>query len=95
MPFGTGGAQRLSMYIVYVLQDEKGKYYKGFTNNLARRFSEHVAGHTKTTKNMLNLKVVYTEEYSTKEEARKREVYFKTAAGRRFLKIKFAAVAQR
>jgi predicted GIY-YIG superfamily endonuclease len=32
------------MYTVYVLQDENGKIYKGFTNNLARRFSEHVNG---------------------------------------------------
>ena len=81
----SGGAQ-LVMYVVYVLQDNKGKYYKGFTNNLARRFSEHKSGQTKSTKIMSDLKIVYTEEYETLLEARKREVYFKTAAGRRFLK---------
>jgi len=74
------------MYTVYVLQDKNGKYYKGFTNNLARRFSEHKNGHTKSTEKMYDLKIVYTEEYKTLLEARKREVYFKTAAGRRFLK---------
>jgi putative endonuclease len=76
------------MYIVYVLQDNRGKYYKGFTNNLARRFSEHKSGQTKSTRNMFDLKIMYTEEYDTLPEARKREVYFKTAAGRRFLKNK-------
>ncbi len=76
------------MYTVYVLQDEHGKLYKGFTNDLARRFSEHIAGHTKTTSSMVGLKIVYTEVYETLKEARAREVYFKTAAGRRFLKIK-------
>jgi len=76
------------MYTVYVLQDKNGKYYKGFTNNLARRFSEHKNGHTKSTKNMYDLKVVYIEEYKTLPEARKREIYFKTAAGRRFLKLR-------
>ena len=81
----SGGAQ-LVMYVVYVLQDNKGKYYKGFTNNLARRFSEHKSGQTKSTKTMSDLKIVYTEEYEILLEARKREVYFKTAAGRRFLK---------
>jgi putative endonuclease len=74
------------MYIVYVLQDEHGKFYKGFTNDLARRFSEHVSGQTKTTRKMEGLKIVYTEEYQTLREARAREVYFKTAAGRKFLK---------
>jgi putative endonuclease len=74
------------MYIVYVLQDKEGKYYKGFTNNLARRFSEHKSGQTKSTKDMCDLKIVYTEEYKTLSEARAREVYLKTASGRRFLK---------
>jgi putative endonuclease len=76
------------MYTVYVLQDQNGKLYKGFTNNLARRFSEHVSGQTKTTKTMTGLKIVYTEEYETLKEARAREVYLKTAAGRKFLKNK-------
>lgn len=35
---------------------------------------------------MTNVNVVYTEVYDNFAEARKREVYFKTAAGRRFLK---------
>jgi predicted GIY-YIG superfamily endonuclease len=73
------------MYTVYVLQDSKGKYYKGFTKNLARRFSEHISGQTKTTKHMVALKIVYTEQYESMQEARTREVYFKTAAGRKFL----------
>lgn len=88
MSFSRAGLNWSYMYIVYVLQDIHGKYYKGFTNNLARRFSEHSSGQTKTTKNMSGLKIVYIEEYTTRTEARKREVYLKTAAGRRFLKNK-------
>jgi putative endonuclease len=76
------------MYVVYVLKDKKDKLYKGLTNNLARRLGEHKSGHTKTTSNMQDLRVVYTEEYLTFEEARAREKYFKTAAGRRFLKLR-------
>jgi len=37
---------------------------------------------------MGDLVVVYTEKYSNFAEARSREVYLKTAAGRRFLKLK-------
>jgi hypothetical protein len=35
---------------------------------------------------MKDLRVVYTEEYASFEEAHARELYFKSAAGRRFLK---------
>jgi len=56
------------------------------TNNLERRISEHRRGHTKTTSRMQGIGLVYKEEYGTFEEARKRELYFKTGAGRRFLK---------
>jgi len=76
------------MYIVYVLKSSDGKFYKGVTNNLDRRLKEHLSGHTTTTSRMNELKVVYTEQYDNFKEARKREVYFKSAAGRRFLKNK-------
>lgn len=76
------------MFTVYVLQDNKGRRYKGVTNDLARRLREHRSGHTRTTKCMVGLEVIYTEEYDTFESARSREVYLKTAAGRRFLKTK-------
>ena len=74
------------MYTVYVLKDLNGKFYKGLTKNLERRFIEHLSGHSKTTSRMNGLEVVYKEEFETFAEARRREVYFKTAAGRKFLK---------
>ena len=74
------------MYTVYVLIDENNKMYKGFTNNLERRLKEHKSGHTVTTGKMRNIKLVYTEKYDTLAEARKRELYLKSAAGRKFLK---------
>ena len=74
------------MFTVYVLKSFDGKLYKGVTNDLARRLKEHISGHTITTAKMRGLEIVYTEKYDVFIEARKREVYFKTAAGRRFLK---------
>ena len=73
-------------FTVYVLQDDAGKFYKGMTNNLDRRLKEHKSGHTQTTKKMKDLVVVYTEKYDSFDKARYRELYLKTAAGRRFLK---------
>ncbi len=76
------------MFTTYVLKDRDGKLYKGMTKNLKRRLSEHRSGHTETTSRMKELELVYKEEYGTFTEARKRELYFKSAAGRRFLKTK-------
>ncbi len=73
-------------YTVYVLKDDAGKFYKGLTNNIERRLKEHKNGHTKTTSRMQNIEIVYREEYTDFKTARAREVYLKTAAGRRFLK---------
>ena len=74
------------MYTVYILKDNDGKLYKGYTNNLSRRLREHRAGHTFTTHNMKGLEVIYQEEYTDALAARKRELYLKSAAGRRYLK---------
>jgi putative endonuclease len=76
------------MFVVYVLKSAEGKFYKGMTNNLQRRLREHVAGGTRTTRKMSGLSVVYTEKYVTFDRARDRELYLKSAAGRRFLKKK-------
>lgn len=78
------------MFTAYVLKDDKGKFYKGMTNNLPRRLNEHKNGKTITTRKMHNLELVYKEEYDNFTEARKRELYFKSAAGRRFLKSKLS-----
>ena len=75
-------------YTVYILKSENGKLYKGLTNNLTRRLVEHRNGKTITTSKMGELTVVYTEKFDNFNNARKRELYFKSAAGRRFLKNK-------
>ncbi len=74
------------MFFVYVLRSGDGKFYKGVTNDLGRRLLEHRSGKTKTTAKMGKLKVAYTEQYGDFADARKRELYFKSAVGRRFLK---------
>ena len=75
------------MFIVYILLSEKdNKRYIGFTDNIERRLTEHNLGKVKSTKNRQPLKLIYTEQYENKSYAMKREKYFKSAAGRRFIK---------
>ena len=75
------------MYFVYVIKSTvDGRLYKGLTSDLQKRIYEHNRGKTKTTKAFKPWELVYYEEFSTRDEAREREKYFKTGAGRRFLK---------
>ena len=77
------------MFYAYVLKSlEKDFYYKGHCNDLEIRLKQHNAGMTKSTKPYRPFEIAYFEEFSTEEEAIQREKYFKTAAGRRFLKAK-------
>ena len=72
-------------YIAYVLRDSTGKLYKGVTSDLSTRLRDHRRGRTRTTSRMQNLQIAYMEEFDNFKSAREREVYFKSAAGRRFL----------
>ena len=63
-------------------------YYKGHCQNIEERLTQHNSGMTISIKKYIPFKVVYFEEFESREEAIKREKYFKSAAGRRFLKTK-------
>lgn len=78
------------MPTLYVLQSLKdGRTYVGFTDNFERRFLEHNNGRVISTKHRIPFKVLFTEEFETLKEARRRESYYKSGAGRRKLKIFF------
>lgn len=80
------GRQALGNWYVYVLKCDDGSLYKGKTNNLDRRINEHLNGigaeHTKKHK---PLELVYTETFSTEQEALLREKYLKSGIGREWL----------
>jgi putative endonuclease len=56
------------------------------TADIETRLEQHNAGRTKSTKSKAPWKVIYTETFNSSDEARTREKYLKSAAGRRFLK---------
>ena len=74
------------MYFTYVLKSEvDGKLYIGYTSNLENRTEEHTKGLVPATKSRRPMKLVYYEACLNKDNAIKREKYFKTGFGRRFL----------
>lgn len=75
------------MYFTYVLRSKvDGKLYVGFCKDLKARSREHNKGRVKSTSFRTPLKLVYYEACLSKNKAIKREKYFKTGFGRRFLK---------
>lgn len=80
------------MYYAYVLKSiEHDFFYKGHCHDLQIRLAQHNAGLTTSTKPFRPYNIVYFETFATEQEAILREKYFKSAAGRRFLKKILAA----
>lgn len=75
------------LFYAYVLKSLNFDfYYKGHCYNLEERLQQHNSGLTRSIKPYIPFKIVYFEQFHNREEAIKREKYFKSAAGRRFLK---------
>lgn len=62
-----------------------GKLYVGYSDNLKSRIKRHNDGYVEATKNRRPFELVYYEACLDKQKALKREGYFKTGFGRRFL----------
>jgi putative endonuclease len=77
------------MFFAYVLKSiNHDFYYKGHCENLNERLIQHNSGMTESIRPYIPFTIVYMEAFPTREDAIKREKYFKSAAGRRFLKTK-------
>ena len=71
------------MYVMESLKDKKR--YIGFTTSLQKRIEEHQKGLSFSTKPRLPMKLIYFEACTNEEDANRREDYFKTTRGSRFL----------
>ena len=70
--------EKAPKYYTYILSCADGSLYCGYTNNLDKRIRKHNAGKgAKYTKSRLPVKLVYSEEFSTKSEAMRREYEIK------------------
>ena len=74
-------------YYVYILRSLKdSKRYIGITTDPDRRLYEHNTGLVLSTKGRRPFVRIYLEKCINRQAARKREKYFKSGGGRRFLK---------
>ena len=77
------------MHYVYVLESTKdGNLYVGCTGNLLERLNYHNSGRVKSTKNRIPLEMIFYEKYNDKYKAFNMERYYKTAKGKKELKLK-------
>ena len=77
----------MNFYFTYVLYSKKDKQnYHGFTKNLKLRIEQRQKGKVTSTKHRRPLELIYYEACLVKDDAIRREKYFKTHYGRMFLK---------
>jgi putative endonuclease len=66
------------MWFVYILLCSDGSYYTGSTNDVTKRFKEHLSGRgARYTKSHKPEKIIYQESFATKSEALKHEADLK------------------
>ncbi|MEJ2196724.1 MAG: GIY-YIG nuclease family protein, partial [Ignavibacteriaceae bacterium] len=67
------------MITVYAITSLKRNYiYVSMTQNLTERFNRHNKGYERTTKPYRPFKLIYSEKFSSRKEARAREKYLKS-----------------
>ena len=74
-------------WFAYVLLCQNGALYRGYTNDIEKRFVKHREGKgAKYTRMNKPIKVVYFERFDNKLDAIKRERYLKSKEGKLWLK---------
>ena len=74
-------------YVTYILKSQKdGGYYFGHTKHLDQRLKEHNSGRVRSTKSRAPFTIHYSETFASKSAAYQREIFFKSLAGRQWLK---------
>lgn len=77
------------MYVYVIYSEKDGRFYVGMSTNPEKRLLEHNSGKTKSTKGFRPWSFFFKEEYSSRQEARKREKYLKSGFGKQWIKEKF------
>ena len=64
-------------WFLYVLFCDQRTFYVGITDNIERRLNQHRNGESFYTKKFSDLRLVYTEKFTKRKEAEKREIQIK------------------
>ncbi|MFA6551416.1 MAG: GIY-YIG nuclease family protein [Patescibacteria group bacterium] len=79
----------MKFFIYWLISEDYTKTYVGFSDNILRRISEHKKGLVKTTIHFNKFRCFKLETADTIFDARKREKYWKSRAGRKKLQQYF------
>ncbi|MDO9541603.1 MAG: GIY-YIG nuclease family protein [Kiritimatiellia bacterium] len=80
---------------VYVLLGNGGAYmYKGSAHDLRKRVTDHMQGRVARTRTRRPLRLIHVEYVADYTEARRRENWLKSGQGRKWLKERYAWVAE-
>jgi len=79
-------------YCVYILFSQKDSLlYIGYSSNVEKRIQTHNEEGCRSTAHRRPLQLIFCEFYLFEEDARNREAYFKTTAGKKAIKYILAA----
>ncbi len=94
-----GGVGWGFMHYIYILRSElDGSFYIGSTANIEERVREHNFGRTRYTSRRRPWELVYSEEYSDKFEALRREKQIKKRKSKKYIErliIRFIRAANK
>ncbi len=77
------------MFYTYILKSiSANRHYYGHCKDLNKRLSNHNSGKVRSTKAYRPWNIHYFETFSTKSEAYRREMFFKSVEGKQWLKLK-------
>ncbi|MBI3315186.1 MAG: GIY-YIG nuclease family protein [Candidatus Omnitrophica bacterium] len=72
---------------VYVIGSQSRNYlYVGLTNDLTRRLYQHQEGKSRTTRAYRPFRLIHSESFGSREEARSREKFLKSGSGKEWIK---------
>ncbi len=77
----------MSVFTLYILFSSSHlRTYVGQTENIQKRIGEHNGGKVKSTKAYVPWEMIWSEEFMSRDDALKREKYYKSSAGRQKIK---------
>jgi len=77
----------MKFYYVYILQNKSKDFiYVGYSEDLRLRVSSHNKGESRSTKPYIPLELIHYEAYRSRNDAKRREDYFKTTKGKTTLR---------
>ena len=83
------------MYYTYVIYSKiYDRIYIGQTSNLENRLTCHNSGKVRSTKHYVPWELVYSEQFTSRSDAMKRELEFKSHKGRDFIRQQLVRVRQ-